>query len=137
MDSFVSLSSATLRAHTASPPLARPAAAEPRVSLCPADALLRLLSGPWTTALLWTLQRHGPQRFGQLRRAIPGISARLLTVRLQRLQSAGLVGRQSCPSEPREQRYGLTSRGEALGRLFAEMDTLAQRWAEEDASARV
>lgn len=137
MDSSVLNPSAAHRAHRPLAPRSRPAATDPRISPCPADALLRLLSGPWTTALLWTLQRHGPQRFGQLRRAIPGISARLLTVRLQRLQSAGLVVRQACASDAREQRYGLTARGEALGRLFAEMGALAQRWAEEDASPRV
>lgn len=132
MDASAFTVSATSRPSSAAPvvPGTPGAAASP----CPADALLRLLSGPWTTALLWTLQRRGPQRFGQLRRAIPGISARLLSVRLQRLQAAGLVVRQSCPTDARQQRYGLTARGEALGRLFAEMDALVQRWAEEDAS---
>lgn len=100
---------------------------------CPADALLQLLQGPWTTAVLWSLGRGGPMRFGELRRAIPGISARLLTARLRLLEEARLIEHASCPDQPRQRRYRLSARGLELGALFGQMDALVQRWARQDA----
>ncbi|HCE23460.1 MAG TPA: transcriptional regulator, partial [Hyphomonas sp.] len=43
------------------------------------DAILRLLMGPWTTYIIWVLNDQGPQRFGVLKRSVPGISTRMLT----------------------------------------------------------
>ena len=67
---------------------------------CPMDAILRLLMGPWTTYLLWVLSDQGPQRFGVLRRAIPGISTRVLTERLRMLQGAGVIWREQTQTIP-------------------------------------
>ncbi|MBU2824049.1 helix-turn-helix transcriptional regulator, partial [Acidithiobacillus ferrooxidans] len=55
---------------------------------CPMDALLRLLMGPWTTYILWTLRQRGPTRFGMLKREVRGISSRMLTERLRTLEEA-------------------------------------------------
>ena len=55
---------------------------------CPLDSLLRLLMGPWTTYILWVLTSNGPTRFGELKRKVPGISAKVLTERLRMLQDA-------------------------------------------------
>lgn len=102
-------------------------------SLCPMDALLRLLSGPWTTSILWVLRQHGPTRFGELRRKVGDISARILTERLRRLEGAGLVYRDYQPSVPPRVTYGLTARGKELEAAFDAMSTIAGRWAKEDA----
>ena len=52
---------------------------------CPMDSLLRLLMGPWTTYILWVLRSNGPTRFGELKRKVPGVSAKVLTERLRML----------------------------------------------------
>ena len=53
-----------------------------RHTQCPMDALLRLLMGPWTTYILWVLRTtNEPVRFGELKRRVPGISAKVLTER--------------------------------------------------------
>jgi len=57
---------------------------------CPMDSILRLLMGPWTSYIIWVLSDQGPQRFGALKRAVPGISTRMLTERLRMLQGAGV-----------------------------------------------
>ena len=57
---------------------------------CPMDSILRLLMGPWTTYIIWVLSDKGPQRFGALRRSVPGISTRMLTERLRMLEGAGI-----------------------------------------------
>ena len=59
-------------------------------SECPMDSLLRTLMGPWTTYILWILRSEGPTRFGELKRKVPGISAKVLTERLRMLEAAGL-----------------------------------------------
>jgi len=99
---------------------------------CPMDALLQLLSSPWTTAILWTLQRDGALRFGVLRQRIPGVSARLLTARLRRLMDAGMVQHIRCDAARAERRYALTRRGHELGALFSSLHAVVQRWAMED-----
>ena len=103
-----------------------------RPSKCPMDALLHLLSGPWTTTILWVLGRQGPTRFGALRRAVGGVSPRVLTERLRRLEEAGLVFRDYRPSVPPEVSYGLTARGRELEVVFDALNGIARRWAEED-----
>lgn len=41
---------------------------------CPMEALLRVITGPWTIYILWVLSEQGPQRFGATKRLVPGIS---------------------------------------------------------------
>lgn len=92
------------------------------------DQLLRLLMGPWTTYILWVLENQGTLRFGALKKAIPGISSRMLTERLRVLENAQIVFRDYRPTVPPEVRYGLTERGRELGAVLAELNTLARRW---------
>jgi DNA-binding HxlR family transcriptional regulator len=58
---------------------------------------LEVLERPWTTYILWILCSQGAQRFGQLRRAVGGISAKVLTERLRLLEprasSIATIGR--------------------------------------------
>ncbi|MHB1585515.1 MAG: winged helix-turn-helix transcriptional regulator [Acidiferrobacteraceae bacterium] len=98
-------------------------------SPCPTDQLLRVLSGPWTTHILWVLQQRATRiRFGVLKREIEGISSRLLTQRLRLLANAGLVDRMYRPTVPPEVSYGLTRKGRALGEALAMLDRLAREW---------
>ena len=92
------------------------------------DQLLRLLMGPWTTYILWVLENQGTLRFGALKKAIPGISSRMLTERLRVLENAQIVFRDYRPTVPPEVCYGLTERGRELGAVLAELNTLARRW---------
>ena len=103
---------------------------------CPMDALLRLLMGPWTTYILWTLRQRGPTRFGMLKREVRGISSRMLTERLRTLEEAGVVFRVYRPSIPPEVTYGLTPRGLELREVLDALDTLARRWNSEDAGRK-
>ncbi len=99
---------------------------------CPVDALLRLLAGAWTTSILWHLHTAGPLRFGELRRRLSGISAKVLTQRLRMLEREGLVFRRHVPVIPPEVTYGLTPRGSELAAVFDGLAAVARRWAEEE-----
>ncbi|OIQ74122.1 HTH-type transcriptional activator HxlR [mine drainage metagenome] len=103
---------------------------------CPMDALLRLLMGPWTTYLLWVLRQQGPQRFGVLKRAIPGISSRVLTERLRLLEEAGVIHRDHLPTIPPQVTYSLTHRGQELGPVLDALDALARRWHAQNQAVR-
>jgi DNA-binding HxlR family transcriptional regulator len=101
-------------------------------STCPMDAVLRLLMGPWTTYILWLLRSQGPMRFGALRRAMPGISSKVLTDRLRHLEAHKLVHRDYKPSVPPQVTYSLTARGETLKQVLDGLNVLALSWAQED-----
>ena len=92
---------------------------------CPMDALLRVISGQWTTYLLWTLGQEQTTRFGELKRRIPGISSRILTERLRKLESAQFVYRVHEPTIPPKVSYGLTERGIALRGYLQGLEKLA------------
>lgn len=60
---------------------------------CPALLAVRVISGKWKTRILWLL-RSRPHHFGELRRALPGVSAKVLEEQLRQLQADGLIARQ-------------------------------------------
>lgn len=80
---------------------------------CPLDACLKFLASTWTTRILWFLYCD-PRRFGDLRRDLRGISAKVLTQRLRRMEAQGLIMRRTLPTKPAQVEYRLT----ALGREF-------------------
>ena len=100
---------------------------------CPMEAILQLLMGPWTAYILYVLGDQGPQRFGALRRAVPGISTRMLTERLRKLQAAGVIWREQSQTIPPAVTYGLTARGDELGSVLDSLGEIAQRWQAEGA----
>lgn len=57
---------------------------------CPALVTIKLISGKWKTRILWHL-REGAAGFGELKRAIPRISPKVLTEHLAELVDDGLV----------------------------------------------
>jgi len=99
---------------------------------CPMDAILRLLMGPWTTYVLWILRNGGPIRFGELKRQIGGVSAKVLTERLRALEAAGIVYRHYEPTVPPAVTYGLTPRGRELDGVLDALNAVAVRWQGED-----
>ncbi len=93
---------------------------------CPIDPVIRLLSKQWTSHILWTLGRNGPQRFGELRRAVEGISSKVLTERLRMLEEKELIYREQKDTVPPAVTYGLTDRGHQLDNLLVSMETVAR-----------
>ncbi len=101
---------------------------------CPVDQLLNQIAGPWTTYILWLLRQKGVMRFGAFRAHMPGISPKVLTERLRRLEADGLVARDQRPTIPPQVFYSLTPRGEELKDILDALGATAQRWAAEDAA---
>ena len=74
---------------------------------------MRLLGGRWRLLLVSYLV-DGPKRFNELRRDVPGISQRSLTLDLRALEEAGLVQRTVHATVPVQVVYQLTPDGERL-----------------------
>ncbi|VWB71379.1 HxlR family transcriptional regulator [Burkholderia metallica] len=74
---------------------------------------MRLLGGRWRLLLVSYLL-DGPRRFSDLRRDMPGISQRMLTLDLRALEDAGLVRRTVYPEVPVRVEYDLSADGDRL-----------------------
>ncbi|GAA2771099.1 winged helix-turn-helix transcriptional regulator [Streptomyces showdoensis] len=80
---------------------------------CRARLAFDLLSHTWNPVLIWVL-RDGPRRPGELRERIGGISPKVLTETLRRLEFNGLVTRTAYAEAPPRVEYGLTELGRTL-----------------------
>lgn len=99
---------------------------EPKSS--PLEKLLDQISGRWTMYILWVLDMNGQLRFGELRRKVNGISTKVLTERLRRLEALEIIHRDYVPTIPPEVSYKLTERGQELSRTLDNLCELASRW---------
>ena len=83
---------------------------------CPVEFSLDLLRGKWKPVILARL-KQGPMRYGQLRRAIPALSDKVLTERLRDLEASGLVS-STTEMDGAVKTYSLTDRGMSLKPLL-------------------
>jgi DNA-binding HxlR family transcriptional regulator len=86
--------------------------------LCGIDAALDVVSGKWKGLVLWELDSHGPRRFAELRRALPGVSEKMLTQHLRQMEEDELITRTVHAEVPPRVEYALTEAGEQLNRAL-------------------
>lgn len=77
------------------------------------STLLARIGDKWTVLVVQTLG-SGARRFNELRREIPSVSQRMLTLTLRNLERDGLVSRTVTPSIPPRVDYALTELGSSL-----------------------
>ena len=80
---------------------------------CPARVMLDRLADKWTVLVIGQLAA-GTMRFAALRRAVDGVSQKMLTSTLRDLERDGLVKRQLYASVPPKVEYSLTPLGNSL-----------------------
>ena len=78
------------------------------------DQLVALLGEKWTLLILGALTKQPTLRYNDLQRVVSGISQRMLTLRLKKLEENGLVKRTSFPTVPPRVDYELTPLGRTL-----------------------
>lgn len=80
---------------------------------CGIREVLDRIGDKWSVLVVIELAK-GVRRFRQLQRAVPGISQRMLTLTLRRLERDSLVTRTVYPTVPAQVEYALTSTGHSL-----------------------
>lgn len=73
--------------------------------------LMRSIFGKWSADILLALHHSPSAGFEDLRRALGGISARVLSIKLKELEEIGMVTREIIDARPPRVRYSLTERG--------------------------
>ncbi|MEW6643612.1 MAG: helix-turn-helix domain-containing protein [Pseudomonadota bacterium] len=92
---------------------------------CPTRQILDRVGDKWAVLLLGLLM-DGPRRFNELRRAIGGISQKMLSQTLKSLERDGLVRRRAIATVPVTVEYSVTPLGTTLANA---VDPL-RHWAE-------
>ncbi|MDG5806101.1 helix-turn-helix domain-containing protein [Streptomyces ossamyceticus] len=106
-----------------------------KTEACPVTEVLDRVAGKWSIGIL-TAAAHGPVRFTELERAIHGISRRMLTLNLRRLERDGLLTRTVYPTVPPKVEYDLTPMARELHASLIELVGWAERHRSSVAEAR-
>ncbi|GAB2559261.1 winged helix-turn-helix transcriptional regulator [Spirosoma areae] len=81
---------------------------------CAMDITMDYIGGKWKTVVLWYL-RNDKKRFGELRKLIPQMTERMLSIQLKQLEEDGLVRREVFTDKPPlKVEYSLTDFGQSL-----------------------
>lgn len=104
-------------------------------SHCPTRQVLDRIADKWTVLIIRRLS-DGTLRFAQLRRAVDGISQKVLTNTLRGLERDGIVTRRLYASVPPRVEYSLTDLGRSLGDLVEGICAWAQANIEQVQEAR-
>lgn len=89
---------------------------------CPVATTVGLIGNKWKLLILRNLLA-GMQRFGELRKTIPGISQKVLTDNLRSMEDDGLLIRKVFAEVPPRVEYSLSELGDTMRPIIKEMET--------------
>ena len=87
---------------------------------CPVETTLNIIGGKWKGVILYHLL-SGKKRFNELRRKLPNITQRMLTLQLRELESDGIVKRTVYAEVPPRVEYELTDLGKSMENIIMEI----------------
>lgn len=90
---------------------------------CSVEAALDVIGGKWKGVILFHLL-DGKKRFNELRRLIPSVSLRMLTLQLRELEEDGVISRIVYQQVPPKVEYELTKFGTSLKPILLQL----QEW---------
>lgn len=93
---------------------------------CPEVYAASLLGGQWTLAICCYLIL-GKHRFGELRKRLPGITERMLTLKLRELEQQKIVKRTVFAEVPPRVEYELTKIGKELAPLMQQLESWGKK----------
>jgi DNA-binding HxlR family transcriptional regulator len=80
---------------------------------CALDVTMHFIGGKWKTVVLWYLKNE-KKRFSELKKLIPDITEKMLSLQLKTLEEDGIVKRTLYPEVPPRVEYELTDFGKTL-----------------------
>lgn len=98
-------------------------------SHCPVSDALDIIGGKWKVVIIYHLQ-HSPKRFNELRRHLPEITQRMLTLQLKELVRDGVIKRFDYQQVPPKVEYSLTEQGQTLFPVLHAMHVWGENHAE-------
>lgn len=93
---------------------------------CALDVTMNFIGGKWKAIVLWYL-RKGTKRFGELKKLIPPITEKMLSLQLKELEKDGIVKRTIFAEVPPRVEYELTDEGKTLLPLLEEIAQWGRR----------
>ena len=87
---------------------------------CGVEKTLKIVGSKWTMNIIHALF-SGKQRFGELQKALTGISSKTLSVRLRELGKEKIISKKIYAEVPLHVEYSLTEKGKSLGDVFKKM----------------
>lgn len=103
--------------------------------VCTVLEALNRISGKWAIGILLNVS-HGPARFTELEKAVPGISRRMLTLTLRNLERDGLISRTVYATVPPKVEYRATGMAAELHSSLTALTQWAERHREVIADSR-
>jgi DNA-binding HxlR family transcriptional regulator len=94
-----------------------------KISFCPVETGIELLSGKWKGRILWKLYNEKTMRFGELRKSLGNITEKMLTAQLRELENVSLVNRKVYMEVPPKVEYSLTEFGLSLAPILDDFAT--------------
>ena len=80
---------------------------------CAMDITMNFIGGKWKAVVLWYL-RNNTYRFGELKKKIPDITEKMLSLQLKALEKDGIIRRNVFAEVPLRVEYSMTAFGETL-----------------------
>ena len=97
----------------------------PTMQICPVRDVLHTLTDKWSMFVMMVLGKHTTLRFNELKTEVGGISQKMLTVTMKKLEKNGLVTRKVYPQIPPKVEYTMTQ----MGLEFLQHLTIMLDWA--------
>lgn len=101
---------------------------------CPSRPILDQIADKWSMMVLAVLSE--PRRFNEIKRRLEGVTQRVLTQTLRRLERNGMIERRVLPTSPVGVEYSLTPLGESLREPFGHLYAWTVAHAEEIQNSR-
>ena len=83
------------------------------LTTCDMTYAVQMIGGRWKILIIVTLEK-APKRYGEIKKAIPGITERMLTLQLREMEEDGIVKRTVFPEVPPRVEYELTASAKEL-----------------------
>jgi DNA-binding HxlR family transcriptional regulator len=85
------------------------------------EKMMKIIGAKWKPAIMYCLIHNRKMRFGELRRAIPDVTQRILTLRLRELEHDGFIRRNVVNTIPSHVEYEPTELGDEIHPFYRDL----------------